>query len=134
MSVKVQNTINKIQRRFIWGGPNLVRKLHHVSWNSIGNYRALGGLGLLDIALKSKVLLNKWLWRFNNEQESLWRKVLVGKLGDNHDSLFSTIANSVNSSRLWNNITRPLDGTYDYNSFVCDGIEISIGNGEKVSF
>lgn len=68
MHARVQDTIDKIQRRFLWGGPNLVRKLYLVNWASICNYRDLGRLEIIDICLKHKALLNKWLWRFGNNR------------------------------------------------------------------
>jgi len=37
-----------------------------------------GGLGVLkDLQLFSEALLDKWLWRFIDKKENLWRKVVT---------------------------------------------------------
>lgn len=48
-------------------------RIGYVSWDSICTYRNKGGLGLIDLEIKNKILLTKWLWRFGIEQDSLWR-------------------------------------------------------------
>ena len=40
-----------------------------------------GGLGIRNLRSKYKALLFKWLWRFPNEQEALWAKVIKSKFG-----------------------------------------------------
>ncbi|EOX94177.1 Uncharacterized protein TCM_003565 [Theobroma cacao] len=43
-----------------------------------------GGLGWVDLQLKNKALLNKWILRFDNEKDNLWRRLLVNKEGGDH--------------------------------------------------
>ena len=40
-----------------------------------------GGLGIGNLRSKNKALLFKWLWRFPNEQDTLWAKVIRSKFG-----------------------------------------------------
>jgi hypothetical protein len=42
---------------------------------------ARGGLGVKNLTPFNKALLGKWLWRFGNEQDYLWRQVIVSKYG-----------------------------------------------------
>jgi hypothetical protein len=39
------------------------------------------GLGVKNLMLFNKALLGKWLWRFVQEENSLWRQVIVEKYG-----------------------------------------------------
>ena len=40
------------------------------------------GLGLRSLSKLNKVLLSKWSWQFTNERDSLWRKVISSKFGE----------------------------------------------------
>ncbi|XVE70027.1 hypothetical protein DITRI_Ditri10aG0038600 [Diplodiscus trichospermus] len=35
-------------------------------------------LGIVDLRLKNRALLNKWLWRYAKENNALWRRVIDG--------------------------------------------------------
>ncbi|KAL4298144.1 hypothetical protein GQ457_12G026210 [Hibiscus cannabinus] len=78
MPVSVVNLINKIIGRFIWGSEK-GRGIHWVKWENLCKPKRCGGLGLVDIKVKNQSLLNKWLWRYGNEPDSLWRKVIDAK-------------------------------------------------------
>ncbi|KAL4284888.1 hypothetical protein GQ457_16G011960 [Hibiscus cannabinus] len=63
---------------FLWGS-NSNQHIHWVSWKSVCQPKNHGGLGMFDVRLRSKSLLNKWLRRFVSENVSLWRKVVDAK-------------------------------------------------------
>ncbi|KAL4379924.1 hypothetical protein GQ457_02G032650 [Hibiscus cannabinus] len=64
---------DKLIARFLWGsGDN--KGIHWVSWENIVLPKSYGGLGLINFKIKNRALLNKWLWRFGTETNSLWRK------------------------------------------------------------
>lgn len=41
-----------------------------------------GGLGLGNLDKKNQALLAKWWWRFEEEKDALWRKIISNKYGD----------------------------------------------------
>lgn len=38
-----------------------------------------GGLGIKNLKLQSKALSMKWLWKYANNNQMLWRKVIRAK-------------------------------------------------------
>uniref|UniRef100_A0A2N9HT73 Reverse transcriptase domain-containing protein n=1 Tax=Fagus sylvatica TaxID=28930 RepID=A0A2N9HT73_FAGSY len=82
--VAVASRIDKIQRDFLWGGMGEGKKFHLVNWAQVCQPIHLGGLGIRYLQIFNKALLGKWLWRFGNEREALWRLVIVAKYGEQH--------------------------------------------------
>ncbi|RVW26439.1 hypothetical protein CK203_086136 [Vitis vinifera] len=57
---KVRLRLEKIQRDFLWGGDALEQRPHLVRWNLVCLERKKGGLGVRNLALMNKALLDKW--------------------------------------------------------------------------
>jgi len=79
LPVSVANKLEAIQRKFLWGSFGSDVKFHLVRWNIIKNPVPEGGLGVRDLRLFNEALLGKWLWRYMNEKDSLWRRVIRSK-------------------------------------------------------
>jgi len=47
-----------------------------VRWDIVVQQKSAGGLGVGDLATKNAALLFKWWWRFVQEDEALWKKVV----------------------------------------------------------
>ena len=60
----------------------LKKKPHPVKWASVCSEKKKGGLGLRKLSRLNKALLCKWSWRFANERNALWRKVVSSKYGE----------------------------------------------------
>ncbi|EOY09515.1 Uncharacterized protein TCM_024931 [Theobroma cacao] len=134
MPKKVKCEIEKIQKRFLWGGLNLVCRLHCVSWGSICNYHELGGLGLVDIEVKNNAVLNKWLWRYENEPKGLWRCIVAEKLSLDQKSLTPNLQNNVRIFEIWRNIVKPLYGGDTFSSYIIEGLGVSLGSESRIKF
>lgn len=79
--LSVANRIEKLQRDFLWNGMGGEHKYHLVDWKSICLPKSLGGLGIRSISRTNQALMGKWLWRFGNGEQGLWRDVVVWKYG-----------------------------------------------------
>lgn len=69
--------IDRISRRFLWGGSEEKEKIHLVSWNTIMNPKMLEGLGIRSTRQDNySAFLAKLGWRVLAETEALWSRVL----------------------------------------------------------
>ena len=55
----IKNELDRIQKRFLWRGSSTARKVHWVDWESVYNFKENGGLGIVDLNIKNRTLLNK---------------------------------------------------------------------------
>lgn len=71
-----------MQRDFLWGGWKEEKGSHLIAWDKVCKHKEVGGiLGIRRIKEINRALLTKWLWRFENEENSLWRKIITDKYG-----------------------------------------------------
>ena len=59
----------------------LLHKPHLVNWAVVCLEKQNGGLGIKNLSVLNKALLGKWSWRFVCERNPLWKRVIVGKYG-----------------------------------------------------
>ncbi|KAB2063727.1 hypothetical protein ES319_A10G237100v1 [Gossypium barbadense] len=57
------------------------RKLAKVKWKQICMPKVKGGAGVVDLRVKNKSLIAKWIWRFTIDKEVLWRRIIAAKYG-----------------------------------------------------
>lgn len=41
-----------------------------------------GGLGIQNLEVFNIALMSKWRWRLLNDEEFMWRKILISRYGD----------------------------------------------------
>ncbi|KAE8695714.1 hypothetical protein F3Y22_tig00110694pilonHSYRG00408 [Hibiscus syriacus] len=85
------NEIDRVNRRFLWGGNAEKRTTHLVSWEDVCKPKKFGGLGLRTMAKHNSVILQKTTWRLLTQPDSLWVKALkarYGIQGNGKDTLF----------------------------------------------
>ena len=102
-------------------------KPHLVRWELVCLSKAKGGLGVKSLSLLNKTLLAKWNWRFANEREALWNKVIRGKYGEARGGWCSREVREAHGLGLWKGIRA------DW-KLVSDRLAFIVGNGRRVSF
>ena len=105
----VARRLEKLQRDFVWGGGNLERKAHLVNWKVVCADKEKGGLGLRKLALLSKALLGKWIWRFACDKENLWKHVISVKYGQEGLGWRTNKANGMFGVGVWKEILKETD-------------------------
>ncbi|RVW15499.1 putative inactive ATP-dependent zinc metalloprotease FTSHI 1, chloroplastic [Vitis vinifera] len=97
---KVRMRLEKIQRDFLWGGGALDQRPHLVRWNLVCLERKKGGLGVRNLALMNKALLERSGWGMysslafrvsNGRRVRFWKDKWCGDepLYESFPSLFS---------------------------------------------
>ena len=81
MPVAMAKRLEKLQRNFLWGGGALEKKAHLVNWEVVCSGKRLGGLGLRNLSLMNKALLEKWIWRFASDTDCTWKRLITFKYG-----------------------------------------------------
>ena len=106
MPVSIGTRLEKIQREFLWGGGSLEKKRHLVNWKIVCTEKKKGGLGLRRFFNLNKALLCKWCWRFTNERNSLWRRVISSKFGEGTGGWCSCVIKGGFRVGLWKEIRK----------------------------
>lgn len=75
------HVLEKLQRDFLWRVGEDDRGMHLVVWDRVCTPKNCGGTRLRHTEDMNKALLCRWLWRFVQEVDSLWRQVVAAKFG-----------------------------------------------------
>ncbi|XP_075636557.1 uncharacterized protein LOC142608762 [Castanea sativa] len=76
---KILKGIDRVNRNFLWGSLDHVRKMHWVKWDVVTKPKELGGLRLQSAKGRNTTLLAKLNWRFHTEMDAPWANVLKYK-------------------------------------------------------
>ncbi|XP_047261029.1 uncharacterized protein LOC124894378 [Capsicum annuum] len=123
--VIVEERLDKHRRDFLWLG-NKGKGTHLVKWQIAQLSKSNGDLGIRNLRLQNNCLLTKWLWRFGNEEQALWREVIVSKYGQN-EQWCSNPVNTTHGVSVWRTI-RSL-----WSQLVKD-ITFKVGTGTRIMF
>ncbi|KAE8682609.1 O-Glycosyl hydrolases family 17 protein [Hibiscus syriacus] len=110
---------------------NSDRGIHWLKWETVCGPKSHGGLGFFDVSTRNRALLNKWIWRFGAENDSLWKRIISAKYNYTPDALIPKVGNSSKSSWVWRAIVKPLVSN-EGNLF--SDLKCIMGNGAKIDF
>jgi hypothetical protein len=79
--VSVAKKLERLQREFLWSGLGDETKFHLVNWHRVCTPIKAGGLDVRNVVNFNQALLGKWIWRFSQERDALWRSVIEVKYG-----------------------------------------------------
>nr|KAJ0217922.1 hypothetical protein LSAT_V11C300121640 [Lactuca sativa] len=74
----VISNLEKIRRRFFWGGNDEKKKIHWVAWSKVLAHKEKGGLGVGSLRALNIALLVKWIWRLIDDKNSVWKEIITG--------------------------------------------------------
>ena len=119
--------LENIQRDFLSSGDALENRPHLVSWKIICAAKKDGGLGIRSLAAFNKALLGKWLWRFSNEIDPLWKQIITGKYGLQEGGWYSKGVSDRYGVGVWKAIRNGWENIRTHSRFI-------IGDGTRVKF
>lgn len=125
----IPDEIKKLQRCFLWGGANNNRGMHFIRWDIVCHEKKNEGLGLVDLETKNRSLLTKWIWRYGNEREHIWRKIVTAKNDYDPHALLPKATVSRNCSKVWKYIISPLISTDKFFLQVKANLGVTIKGG-----
>lgn len=79
---KVLKKLDKLRRDFLWHGCKEIKGYNLVKWEITLKSKDKGGMGIRDLRKQNNSLLMKWLWRYNEEGQALWKDVIRSKYGE----------------------------------------------------
>ncbi|GMI86725.1 hypothetical protein HRI_002341800 [Hibiscus trionum] len=130
----VVKEFNRIMANFLWGGSHLHRKIHWVDWKSACLPTSLGGLGIRNISVQNRFLLSKWIWKFSNERNSLWKKVICAKYNIDRHSMEPGDHCSASYSWLWKGIVKSFYSNDEIGTCMRNNLIYQVGDGASIKF
>ncbi|WMV11713.1 hypothetical protein MTR67_005098 [Solanum verrucosum] len=103
LPTKIEERLDKLRSDFLWSGNKEGKKIHLVKWQTTLLSNKTGGLGIKNLRVQNKSLLSKWLWRFVVEDQTLWRRVILYKYGQNEEWV-SNVVDSTYGVSIWRSI------------------------------
>ncbi|WMV45676.1 hypothetical protein MTR67_039061 [Solanum verrucosum] len=123
---KVAKKLDKLRRDFLWHGCKENKGYNLVKWVIVLHRKDKGGLGIRDLRKHNNSLLMKWLWRYTDEKQALWKDLIKCKYGE--DGFWcSNISTDAYGAGVWGAI-RNLWPKLEAN------LHIKVGDGRRPRF
>ncbi|GLU18032.1 hypothetical protein SLE2022_343540 [Rubroshorea leprosula] len=128
-------SIDKIRRRFLWGGGAEERKINWVSWGEVCKSKDKGGLGVRDLRKFNLALMGKWWGRLAKGDEGLWMKIISAKYLKVGKHWMDWIKdNNGGGSLWWRDVCRLNRVNEESVGWLSEGFRMNIGDGKSASF
>lgn len=109
-------------------------KLHFVKWETIASPMAAGGLGFLDFGDMSTTLAANWIFKYGNNKNTLWWKVVCERISGNYYNLLPVLENSGNNSVYSRFINSVVGSSRWARDVINQHFKILVGDGRDTDF
>jgi hypothetical protein len=125
--VSVAKKLERLQREFLWSGMGDETKFHLVNWHRVCSSIKASGLGVRDVIKFNQALLGKWMWRYSQEHDALWRSMIEMKYGSVRGGWSSLPVMGSYSVSVWKFIRTRWDNVAKY-------LRFEVGEGSHIRF
>ncbi|XP_071739605.1 uncharacterized protein [Rutidosis leptorrhynchoides] len=133
-SFKCPQVAEGLRRKFFWGGTGDNSKISWIKWESVLLPYEGRGLNIGSLKAKNLSLLGKWWWRFHNEKDAFWVKVIQSLYGWDEGLGSHVLALSRNRKSTWNEI-RPAGTSIDeINIYFTNSFVKTVNQGDNTRF
>ncbi|GKB97734.1 RNA-directed DNA polymerase, eukaryota, reverse transcriptase zinc-binding domain protein [Tanacetum coccineum] len=127
----VLHTLEFIRRNFFNGHDVDNHNATWVKWSNVLADKENKGLGVSSLFALNRGLMMKWVWRFFNQKDSLWAKVIKAIHGE--DGKVDMVHNT-GARTCWTYIINEIRVLKNQGVNILDHIHLKLGNGDTTSF
>ena len=109
------------------GGERPGQEISLVRWATMCLDKSKGGVGTKSFSKMNKAMLYKWSWRFGNDKNALWRKVICCKYGESVGGWHTYDLRGGYETSLWKEIRKEWFGFIQNAVFV-------LGDDRRINF
>ena len=132
MPKAVIERLDCMRRDFLWDGQADKKKLHLIKWSEVIKPKSNGGLGIGSLENKNLALLAKWWWRFREEKEALWRKLITSTFVEDKWGWWPKQGPNSCRSGIWKAIAAFRDEPNVKGQALYKGVDSVVANGRNV--
>ncbi|GJU93175.1 RNA-directed DNA polymerase, eukaryota, reverse transcriptase zinc-binding domain protein [Tanacetum coccineum] len=130
--ITVNKKLESIRSNFFWGGDDSYKKIPWISWNLALASKEKGGLGIGSLYSLNHALIQKWRWRFRNNPQALWARLIVSIHGISED--VSSFFSHVRNQGVWGKIVGSINTMHEKGFIPHSSIQRRVNNGASTKF
>ncbi|KAL7606993.1 hypothetical protein Lser_V15G19826 [Lactuca serriola] len=130
--VSIYRDLTQIRARFFWGGEDQKRIIQWVKWEVILNDKFYGGFSIGILESFNQALMYKWRWRFLNNQNLLWVKIINSCYGE--DGGFMLASSTRVNNYVWMGIVKSFWDLHNRGIIPFDSVCRKVGDGGNTKF
>ncbi|XP_039072016.1 uncharacterized protein LOC120219245 [Hibiscus syriacus] len=130
----VNTKLQSIMANFLWGGRAESKKIHWVNWITVCKSRSCGGLGVPNLNFMNRALLEKWFWKFANDSESIWKRLISSKYNQDNNLISFSKKYPTNASWIWKSVVNNHFKEDEFGAKISSMFQVKVGNGERIRF
>lgn len=104
-----------------------------ISWKMVCKPK-VNGVGVVDIKVKNRAIMAKWIWRFATKIRVLWSKIIKGKCKSSPSDWRCKSTKVKNMSIVWRGIVENAKQVGVDRWIGREAFRLELGNGKSILF